>query len=203
MYEQKIGYRVVEDIERPSSDLIERMRKYSTCEICDGMALYSAMNHDIKLMVGDKKKICGSAITIKLTLGDSLLVTKAISVAKPGDVIVIDGHGSSNNAVWGECRSLLGKKMGLEGVVVDGAIRDIEENKKNGFPVFAKSICCGASSKHSYGEINIPISCGGVAVYPGDIIIGDSNGICVVPMKFAEQIMKEADKKILKTKLLK
>lgn len=201
MDEAKIGYRVVESIGRPSNELIRRLKKYTTCELCDGMALYNAMNYEIKSMVVDKK-ICGPAITLKLTLGDSLLVTKAISLSKPGDVIVIDGHGSGNNAVWGENRSLVSKKLGIEGVVIDGAFRDIEENINIGFPIYAKSITCGSSTKNSCGEINIPISCGGVVVNPGDIIVGDRNGVCVIPLKFAEQIIEEAEKKILTNKCL-
>ncbi len=202
MSQGKIGYRVIEEIERPSAELIEKIKKYSAPEMCDGTIVYNAMDYQIKPYTS-KEKIVGPAITLKLMMGDSLLVTKAISLAKPGDVIVIDARGSGNNAVWGDHRSLVCKQLGLAGVVIDGAFRDIDENEEIGFPIFARSVTAGSSTKNSNGEINVPISCGGVAVNPGDIVIADRNGVCVVPPEFAEQIMQGAQDKIDKMELLK
>ena len=167
-----------------------------------GTIVYSAMDYRIKPMV-TTTKIAGPAITLKLTLEDSLLVTKALSVARPGDVLVIDGRGSGNNALWGDNRSLIAKKLGLEGVVLDGAFRDIEENERVGFPIYARAVTCGSSTKNSHGEVNVPISCGGVAVNPGDIVVGDRNGVCVVPPEYAEQILRNAQEKADKLALLK
>lgn len=202
MSTKKIGFRVIDDIPRPSRELIERLGRYGTPELCDGSVLYNAMDYHIKPMV-TTKKIIGPAITLKLTLGDSLLVTKALSVAKPGDVIVIDGHGSSNNALWGDNRSLVAQKLGLSGVVMDGAFRDIEANEEIGFPIYARAITCGSSTKNSNGEVNVPISCGGVVVNPGDIVVGDRNGVCVVPVEYAEEIIVGAQKTVEKLERLK
>lgn len=193
--DKKIGFRVIEDIERPSKELLDRIREFSAPELCDGTIVYNAMDYHIKPMV-TKQKICGPAITVKLSMGDSLMVTKAVDIAKPGDVIVIDGRGSGNNALWGDHRSLSCKVKGIEGVVMDGAFRDLEENEKINFPIYAKAVTCGSSSKNTNGEINVPISCGGVTVNPGDIIVGDVNGVCVVPAEYAEEIMANAQKKI-------
>lgn len=202
MNEGRIGFRVREDIPRPDPGLIERLRKFSTPELCDGTIVYNAMDYRIKPMV-TTTKIAGPAVTLKLTLGDSLLVTKALSLARPGDVLVIDGRGSGNNALWGDNRSLIAKKLGLEGVVLDGAFRDIEENERVGFPIYARAVTCGSSTKNSHGEVNVPISCGGVAVNPGDIVVGDRNGVCVVPPEYAEQILRNAQEKADKLALLK
>ncbi|MDR2899778.1 MAG: RraA family protein [Clostridiales bacterium] len=198
---QQMGFRVYEDINRPSKELIERVSKYSTAELCDGMIVYNAMDYHIKPMV-TTQKIVGPAVTLKLMMGDSLLVTKALSVAKPGDVIVIDGRGSGNNALWGDHRSLVSKKLGLSGVVMDGAFRDIDENEAIGFPIYARAVTCGSSTKNSNGEINIPISCGGVTVCPGDIIVADRNGVCVVPLEHVEQIINGAQDKVDKMNAL-
>ena len=202
MREGRIGFRVNEEVERPPVELIERLKKFSAPELCDGMVLYNAMDHRIKPMV-TTEKIVGPAVTLKLTLGDSLLVTRAISVARPGDVIVIDGRGSCENALWGDHRSLICKRLELAGVVMDGAFRDIEENERIGFPIYARAVTCGSSTKNSNGEVNVPISCGGVTVRPGDIIVGDRNGVCVIPPEHAEEIMAGAQEKIDRMEALK
>ena len=202
MSKKTIGYRIISDIQRPAPELIERCMQFNTPELCDGTILYNAMDYHIKPMV-TTKKICGPAITLKLTLGDSLLVTKAISIAKPGDIIVIDGRGSGNNALWGDNRSLVSKKIGLAGVVMDGAFRDIDSNEEVAFPIYARAITCGSSTKNSNGEINVPISCGGVVVRPGDIVMGDRNGVCVVPIEHVEEILANAKKTADKLAALK
>ncbi len=194
MGEQKIGYRIIEDFERVAPELLERVGKFSSAELCDGAIVYNAMDYHIKPMV-TTKKIVGQAVTLKLMLGDSLLVTKALAMCKPGDILVIDGRGSGNNSLWGDHRSLVAKYLGLSGVVMDGAFRDIDENEAIGFPIYARAVTAGTSTKNSNGEINVPISCGGVPVHPGDIIVGDRNGVAVVPVRYAEQIMENAAKK--------
>lgn len=195
MNEMKHGYRIIEEFQRVPRELLERIAKYTAPELCDGELVYNAMDYHIKPRTSTKK-IVGQAVTLKLTLGDSLLVTKAISMCKPGDVLVIDGRGSGNNALWGDHRSLISKKLGLSGVVMDGAFRDIESCEEIGFPIFSRAITAGSSTKNSNGEINVPISCGGVPVNPGDIIVGDRNGVAVVPPEYAEQIMEAAQKKV-------
>ncbi|RGY98128.1 RraA family protein [Clostridium sp. AM58-1XD] len=185
-----------QEIERPSKELIEKLRKFSAPELCDGSIVYNAMDYHIKPMV-TKKKICGPAVTVKLSMGDSLMVTKAVDMAQPGDVIVIDGRGSGNNALWGDHRSLSCAVKGIEGVVMDGAFRDLEECEEIGFPMYAKAVTCGSSSKNTNGEINVTISCGGVTVNPGDIIVGDVNGVCVIPPEFAEEIMANARRRLI------
>ncbi|MEG1848993.1 MAG: RraA family protein [Oscillospiraceae bacterium] len=197
MNREKIGFRVIEEIPRPTPELLMRLQRYSTSELCDGTVIYQPMDYRIKPMV-TTKKICGPAVTLQLMLGDSLLVTKALSLAKPGDVLVIAGHGSCNNALWGDHRSLVAKKLGLAGVVIDGAFRDVEENEEIGFPIYAKAITCGSSMKSGNGEINIPITCGGVTVRPGDVVVGDRNGVCVVPLEYAEQVIANAQDKVEK-----
>lgn len=194
MSEQKIGFRVIEEIPRVSKELLEKVGQFSSSDLCDGTIVYNAMDYHIKPMV-TTKKIVGQAVTLKLTLGDSLLVTRALACCKPGDVLVIDGRGSCNNALWGDHRSLVAKYLGLSGVVLDGAFRDIDENEAIGFPIYARAVTAGSSTKNSNGEVNVPIVCGGVPVNPGDIIVGDRNGVAVVPLEYVDQIMVGAAKK--------
>lgn len=199
---QKIGYRVNFEIDRPSAELVEQVRQFSPTDLCDGMVIAAAMDYHIKPMV-TTKSIAGPAVTLRLTQGDSLLVTKALAAARPGDVIVIEGHGSGNNALWGDHRSMTAKMLGLEAVVIDGAFRDIDEAEAIGFPIYAKAVTCGSSTKNSHGEVNVPVSCGGIAVNPGDIIVGDRNGVCVIPRFFVEETLENAREKIEKMNKLK
>ena len=119
-----------------------------------------------------------------------------MEVAQPGDIIVIDAKGSCNNGVWGDNRSRVAKAIGLAGVVIDGAFRDIEENEALGFPIYARANTCGRSTRGAKGEVNVPISCGGVSVRPGDIIVGDRNGVVVIPLEHAEEIIQAAQEQV-------
>jgi RraA family protein len=201
LMQEKFGFRVIENITRPNPKLLEQLRSFTAPELSDGAPIYNAMDFHIKPMV-TTQKIVGPAVTLRLTLGDSLLVTKAIAVAKPGDILVIDGRGSGNNALWGDHRSQVAKIRGLAGVVIDGAFRDIENNERIGFPIYARAVTCGTSTKNWNGEINVGISCGGVVVEPGDVIVGDRNGVVVVPLRFAEQIIAGAREKLDKMRRL-
>lgn len=190
----RIGYRIVTEIKRIDPKILELLRQYDTTLLADGANSRVAMEPTIK-PITPGTKIVGNAITLKLTLGDSLLVSKALDIAQPGDVVVIDGAGTESNALWGDLKSLIGRQKSLEGAVIDGAIRDIVSCRKIGFPVFCKYIVCGSSTKNSPGEINIPIVCGKVVVNPGDIVVGDDNGVVVLSKDRIEEIIQNAERK--------
>ena len=192
---QRMGFRIYKDIPRPTPELLERLNKFTVPELCDGMDVFRAMDYQIKPMV-TTQKIIGPAVTLQLLLGDSLIVPKALEVAQPGDIIVIDAKGSCNNGVWGDNRSRVAKAIGLAGVVIDGAFRDIEENEALGFPIYARANTCGRSTRGAKGEVNVPISCGGVSVRPGDIIVGGRNGVVVIPLEHAEEIIQAAQEQV-------
>ncbi|MEA5083652.1 MAG: RraA family protein [Lachnospiraceae bacterium] len=191
MENKNIGHRIIKDINRVSAELLTEIATFSTTELCDGATVFNAMDYEIKPRTSNKK-IVGPAITVKVPIGASVAAMKAIEIAQAGDIIVIDGHGCCNNALWGDMRSYMASLKNINGVVIDGAFRDIDENEDLDFPVFAKGLCCGAASKNESGEINVPISCGGVIVNPGDIIVGDRNGVVVVRPDEAKEIMKNA-----------
>lgn len=190
-----LGKRINKDIIRPSTELLDKISGYSTTELCDGAVVFNAMDYEIKPRV-TTRKIVGPAVTVKLPIGASLAAADAINLAQPGDIIVIGGHGICNNALWGDHRSFCAKLKGIAGVVIDGAFRDIEGQEEVGLPIYARGLCCGAASKNESGEINVPITCGSVIVNPGDIIVGDRNGVVVVRPDEAEEIMERAQAKI-------
>lgn len=194
MQGDRLGYRIIEEIERPSEEIIEELRKLDITLLADGSNSRVAMDYRIK-PIKDGHKIVGPAITVKLTLGDSLLVSKAVDLARPGDVVVIDGAGTNKNALWGDMRSLSAKHKGLEGTVIDGAIRDIVGCRELDYPLFCKYVVCGSSTKSSPGEINVPINCGEIVVNPGDVIVGDENGVIVLAKDRLEEIIHNAKEK--------
>ena len=176
-------------------ELFERLREFTVPELCDGAGVFSAMDYHIKPWIG-RTKIVGRALTVKVPAGEGAIVSRAIELAGEGDVIVIAGQGVCQCSYWGDHRSLCARLQGAEGVVIDGAFRDLEGCEEAGFPVFARALTCGTAQKTGEGQINVPVSCAGVAVNPGDFIVGDVNGVCVIPRDQAETVLERAAKKV-------
>ncbi|MFD6439517.1 RraA family protein [Peribacillus sp. NPDC060186] len=140
----------------------------------------------------------GRAFTVQVPVGDNSAVLKAIGEARAGDILVIDSKGDTYRAIAGDFVVGMMQTMEIGALVVDGVIRDLGAIKDLNFPVFSKGTTVASSGKAGVGKTNIPISCGGVTVYPGDIIIGDVDGVVVVPQAICEEILKIAKDKILK-----
>lgn len=149
----------------------------------------------------EEYRFAGPALTVQLPINDNKAVLKAIGAAQPGDVLVVDSKGDTYRAIAGDFVVGLMQTMGIRALVVDGVIRDIAAIKELNFPVFSRGTTVASSGKAGVGDINIPISCGGVAVYPGDIIVGDADGVVVVPQKDAEIVLGKAKEKISKDQI--
>lgn len=134
--------------------------------------------------------LCGLAVTVNARPGDNLMVHKALQVAEPGDIIVVSTNGNTTSAVFGElmCRTAVAR--GLGGIVVDGAIRDADGMTALGFPAFSRTVTPGGCDKDGPGEINVPVSCGGTVVHPGDIVVADRDGIAVVHRADAAEVLE-------------
>nr|WP_275583966.1 RraA family protein [Scopulibacillus daqui] len=158
------------------------------------------MNHLDPLIkpLKEEYQICGRAFTVQLPINDNLLVLQAIKEAHPGDILVIDAKGGRQFAAAGDFILGMAKTLGIAGIVIDGVIRDIVGVKQLDFPVFCKGTTAAASQKHGKGSLNEPISCGGTAVEPGDLIIGDADGVVVVPKNIEQAVYKKALDKIKK-----
>ncbi len=181
-----------EEIRRPDEKLIQGFSKHDVCKIGDAMAAYGLMNYQIKpIALG--MRLTGPAVTVLTRPGDALYVQKVIDIAEPGDVIVIDAGGIEDISCIGERLSYYMQRRGIAGVVVDGAIRDSKGIRDMCFPVFAKSVCMKIFGSVGPGAINVPIQCGGVPVNPGDIIVGDDDGVACVPLDDAERVLKLSD----------
>lgn len=190
----KIGLRVEPEIERATKEQIEKLKPYACAQISDGLNKFYTMDSGIRQLFPADKFI-GTAITIKTRSADNLLIHKAISLIQPGDVLVVDTQGCVNYSLMGELMVTCMKKMGAIGIVADGCVRDIVDLEKIGIPVFARGTTPAVGDKDGPGEINVPISCGGVVVMPGDIVIGDADGVVVIPKADVDDVTKNAEKK--------
>lgn len=189
-----VGFRIFTKVNRPSKELMEQFHGLPSSNICDEMNRIGSVYEKIRPI--GKTSLVGPAFTVKEQLGDIMMFHKAIALAQPGDVIVVDGQqGSLVNALAGELMVLWAKSKGLAGLVIDGAIRDSDAICKLDFPVYAAGVTSKGPYKQGPGEINVPISCGGVVVTPGDIVVGDADGIVIIPAKDAETVLAKAKNK--------
>lgn len=175
--------------------IIEQFAKLPTTCISDAMNGQNSMNSTIKPL-REEYRIAGRAFTVKTPVGDNLAVIKAYSEAKPGDIVVIDVEGDTSRAISGDFMLSIAQALGISGIVADGVIRDIQESRSINFPVFCKGTTVAASNKAGGGEVNITISCGETSVQPGDIIVGDADGVVVVPQKIENDVLAKALKKL-------
>ncbi|MFZ4289410.1 RraA family protein [Variovorax sp. HJSM1_2] len=139
-----------------------------------------------------KQSMAGTAVTARSRGGDNLTYLRALEFCRPGDVLVVDAGGDLNNAVVGGILSFYAAQIGLSGVVLDGAIRDVAEIRERDFPVYARGVTHRGPYKDGPGEINVPISVGGMVVNPGDIVVGDQDGLLAIPTDGVEQLIEKA-----------
>ena len=195
-----------ESIERPPEETVKGFRNLLsydsiTCAISDCMGRFNAMTSDMRPLF-EGIRLVGTAVTVKTLAADLAAAFKAIDVCRPGDVVVIDSHGSVNTAFWGENMTMSALNRGVIAAVIDGACRDVEEIRKIGFPVICKGIVPNVGAVAGYGEVNVSIQCAGVAVSPGDIVVIDGNGVVVVPMAEAAMVLQKVQRLLEKEHLL-
>ena len=160
----------------------------ATCALSDCMGRFGGMTADMRPLF-DAIRFAGPAVTARTLASDLAAVFKAIDVSQPGDVVVVDAHGSRDTAFWGENMTISAQNRGVAGAVIDGACRDVVEIRRLGFPLFSKGAVPNVAAIAGYGEVNVRIQCAGQAVAPGDIIVADENGVVVVPAAAAEELL--------------
>lgn len=186
----KIGFRFQTEIERVSPAIVAELRKYPTPNIADAMNRFRVMDPGMKPL-NDGDFVAGPAVTVMCAPGDNLMFHKALQLAKPGDVIVGNYFGAYNTAGFGGLMARTAKKAGISGLIIDGAMRDAEDFKELGLPAYCRSLVASGCFKDGPGEVNFPISCGGVVVMPGDMIVASRDGIVVVPKADAAYVLEE------------
>ena len=193
---ENIGYSINLNYTRPDKALVELFRDIPVANIDDCMNRTAAVDGAIRPV--NRTPLLGTAFTVQVAEGDNLMFHKAMDLAQPGDVIVIDAGGATNRAIFGSLMINYCKVRGIAGVIVDGAIRDYRELAELDFPVYAKGVTPNGPYKNGPGTIGKTISFGGKIVRPGDIIVGDEDGIIIIDPAQAEELYKAAQGVIAK-----
>jgi regulator of RNase E activity RraA len=187
-----LGFRLIANVPRPDPALVEGFRGAATGHVGDALGRSAAMAASIK-PVSPVVSFCGVAFTVKTRPVDNLVVWKALQLAQPGDVLVIATGQHLAHSNWGDLTSRVGAGRGLA-MVTDGAVRDLDGIAEAGLPVFAAAVTPNSPQKDGPGEINVPIACGGQVVHPGDILVGDRDGVVVVPRHDAAAALSELER---------
>lgn len=190
-----VGNRVFLKRNLPDRKLVEEFRELPAANVADTMGRSCALTSEIRLISSPKQAMAGVALTVKARPGDNLMLHKALNIAGEGDVIIVSNDGDRTHSLMGEIMAVYASHTKkIAGIVLDGPIRDIEEISQMDMPLYATGSTPGGPYKEGPGEVNVPISIGNIAVMPGDIILGDKDGVIVIPRKDAPEILEAAKK---------
>lgn len=190
-----MSYQSTAEFERVTPEQIARARNFQAAILCDVAGRRGTMDARIRAL-NSAMTVCGPAYTVEVRPGDNLMFHVALAVAKPGDVIVVDGKADSTCALFGDLMVTQGAAAKLGGFVVDAASRDTAELAQGDFPIFAAGTNPCGPTKGLPGRLSIPVSVGGVAVNPGDLVVGDIDGVVVIPRGEVEAALAAAQKKV-------
>jgi len=179
---------IVEEIARPPDYVVEALRGASAADVHEAMGKTGAVAPAIG-PVTEATSLCGPAVTVTLPPGDNMMIHAGAKLAQPGDVLVIAAD-TTRAATWGELATRNALRNDLAGVVSDGNVRDVERIAELGFPVFGRAVSHSGARKDAPGSVNVPVSVGDTLVCPGDVIVGDADGVTVVPQGQAETVVE-------------
>jgi 4-hydroxy-4-methyl-2-oxoglutarate aldolase len=179
------------DFPHPDPALTAAYAQLGVADIHEGMAEDRVLTAEVHAILPGAHTV-GPALTVLCAAGDTLMMHRALALSRPGDVMVIVTDRPTSSGMWGNLVTTCARARGLAGVVVDGPVRDVGAIREMHFPVWARSISPLRSTRKGPGCINVPISCGGVAIYPGDLIAADDDGVVVVPAAQLEDVLQKA-----------
>lgn len=183
------------DFERVPPEIVRKASAYQAAILADVAGRRGTLHGRIAAL-SPGMKLAGPAFTVEVRPGDNLMIHAAMTMARPGDVLVIDGKGDRTCALMGAIMMNACKQLKLGGVVIDAAVRDVLELRELGFPVFAVGCNPNGPTKFVPGRINWPVSVGGISVHPGDLVVGDADGVVVVEREKAASLLPLAQKKV-------
>jgi regulator of RNase E activity RraA len=188
-----VGLRVFDSHFDRAKSYLELLARLRTTDLSDGMRRSGTMAGMAPITV-PAPRMLGFAVTVSAPVGGFDMVKMGLERCRAGDVLVVAARGDTSNALWGGNLSLGAQRRGVAGFVTDGAVRDVEEIGELGFPVFARGTAVSAAPiEMPYGEVNTPVACGGVVVNPGDLIVGDADGVVVVRPADVEDVARATE----------
>ncbi|WP_210315430.1 RraA family protein [Aurantimonas sp. DM33-3] len=182
------GFRVLDGHVRSDRSLVEAFAKIPSAIISDNLNRMVAAGPSVRPM-HKGGTLAGTALTVKTRPGDNLMIHKAADIAQPGDVIVVDAGGDLTNALIGELIISHARSRGVVGFVVNGAVRDMDVIAVDDYPVYGAGVSHRGPYKDGPGEVNVPIALDGMVIAPGDIVIGDLDGVVCIPREEAESVL--------------
>jgi RraA family protein len=189
-----IGFQICKRTRKVDAGVVAKFRELPVANISDSMSRMTAGGPSLR-RIHKEGVLAGPAFTVKTRPGDNLMVHKAIDIADPGDVIVVDGGGDLTNSLIGEMMAAHAERRGIAGMVIFGSIRDYDTLHEGSFPVFADGVTHRGPYKDGPGEINVPIAIDGMVIAPGDLIVGDGDGIVCEPYDAAAEVLKATEAK--------
>jgi 4-hydroxy-4-methyl-2-oxoglutarate aldolase len=186
---------ILREFDRVPADTVQQAAEYQAAILADVAGRRGALHGRIRALRPDMK-VAGTAFTVEVRPGDNLMIHAAMSMAKPGDVLVIDGKGDQTAALMGTIMMTACQQLGIAGVVIDGAVRDALEIEEMKFPVFSVGTNPNGPTKSVPGRIGHPVTVGGVTVHPGDFVLGDADGVVVVERAKIASLLPLAAKKV-------
>src|ERR1700748_2187981 len=189
-----IGFQICKRARKVDAGIVAKFRELPVANISDSMSRMTAGGPALR-RIHKQGVLAGPAFTVKTRPGDNLMVHKAIDIAEPGDVIVVDGGGDLTNSLIGEMMSAHAEQRGIAGMVIYGSIRDYDTIHAGRYPIFAAGVTHRGPYKDGPGEINVPIAIDGMVIEPGDLIVGDGDGVVCVPFAQTADVLKATEAK--------
>lgn len=189
-------------LSRPDAELVRRAARYSTATLAEAIGKSVDLPAAIK-PISAKMRVCGPAITVDSPPADNLMLHQALYVAMPGDVLIAAVSGHYEAGYWGEIMTHAALHRQIAGLVMDGCVRDAEVIEQMGFPVFARGLCIRGTAKRGGGLLNRPITIGEVVIQPGDLVVGDRDGVVVIAQLEIKHVLAQAERRMQKEKWVK
>ncbi|GJG97669.1 4-carboxy-4-hydroxy-2-oxoadipate aldolase/oxaloacetate decarboxylase [Cupriavidus pauculus] len=178
--------------QNPTADQLERLLRLGTATIHEAQGQRGAVDSTIAPL-DPSMRVAGPALTIDIRPSDNLMIHYALTKARPGDVLVVDAKQFVNAGPWGDVLTYAAQRIGIAGLVIDGAVRDATNIVEMGFPVFCRGLCIRGTNKVQPGRLNVPVVIGGAPINPGDIIIGDRDGLVVVAAEELQSVIDASE----------